>query len=139
MKTWTYGINSLYKTASIDLQAGPWWAFVLERAVELCCDVTPAIPLPNVKMRLSDPEDIELSGGQEWTTWKEWYGDLSQGFHSFIHIPVFNFCQRQIKSRIVELDYGKIKKIFYEEDKKFWDEERELIKDQPDPISERSA
>jgi len=63
MKTWTYGINSLYKTASIDLQAGPWWAFVLERAVELCCDVTPAIPLPNVKMRLSDPEDIELSGG----------------------------------------------------------------------------
>jgi len=38
----------------------------------------------------------------------------------------------------VKLDYDKIKKIFYEEDKEFWDEERELIKDQPDPISERS-
>jgi len=37
------------------------------------------------------------------------------------------------------LDYDRAKEMFYEEDKKFWDEERELIKDQPDPISEGSA
>ena len=139
MKTWTYGINSLYKTASIDLQAGPWWAFVLERMVEWCCDCTPDIPLPNVKLRLRGPENIEMNDGHQWTTWKECYGDLSQLFHCFVHMPVFNYCQRWIRSRIVELDYDRAKEMFYEEDKKFWDEEQALIKDQHDLISERSA
>jgi len=137
MKTWTYGINSLYRTASIDLQAGPWWA-ALDRAVEWCCDCAPAIPLPNVKLRRRDPEDIEMNDGHQWTTWKEWYGDLSQLFHCFVHMPVFNYCQRRIRSRIVELDYDRAKEMFYEEDKKFWDEEQKLIKDQHDLISERS-
>jgi len=39
----------------------------------------------------------------------------------------------------MELDYDRAKVMFYEEDKKFWDEEQELIKDQHDLISERSA
>jgi len=39
----------------------------------------------------------------------------------------------------VELDYDRAKEMFYEEDKKFWDEEQALIKDQHDLISERSA
>ena len=139
MKTWSYGINSLYKTASIDLQIGPWWVFALERAVGWCCDLAPAIPLPDAKMRLRDQEDIELSGGSPWTTWKEWYGDLSQLFHGFVHMPVFNFYQSRIQSRIVGLDYDKAKEMFYEEDKKFWDEEQDMIKDhQYDPVSERS-
>ena len=104
--------------------------------IEWCCDLAPTIPLSNVKMRLRDPEDIEPNGGHQWTTWKEWYGDLSRLFHGFVHMPVFNFCQRRIRSRIVELDYDKAKEMFYEEDKKFWDKEQELIKDQHDPISE---
>jgi hypothetical protein len=137
VKTWTYGINSLYKTASIDLQAGPWWAFFLERMVEWCCDLVPDIPLPNVRLRLRDPEDIELNDGHQVTTWKEWYGDLSQLFHCFVHIPVFNYCQRRIRSKILELDYDRAKEMFYEEDKEFWDKEQELIKDQNDRIFER--
>ena len=140
MKTWSYGINSLYRTASIDLQTGPWWVFALERAVGWCCDLAPAIPLPDAKMRLRDQEDIELNGGSPWTTWKEWYGDLSQLFHGFVHMPVFNFCQNRIQSRIAGLDYDKAKEMFYEEDKKFWDEEQDMIKDhQYDPVSERSS
>ena len=123
MKTWSYGINSLYKTASIDLRAGPWWVFALERTAELCCDMVPTIPLPSAKKRLRDQEDIELNGGNPWTTWKEWYGDFSQLFHCFVHIPIFNFCERIVQSRIVELDYDKVKEMFYEEDKRFWDEE----------------
>lgn len=126
MKTWSYGINSLYKTASIDLRTGPWWVFVLERTAELCCDMGPSIPLPGARKRLRDQEDIELNGGNPWTTWKEWYGDLSQLFHCFVHIPIFNFCERMVQSRIVELDYEKIKEMFYEEDKGFWDEEMNL-------------
>ena len=92
--------------------------------------MAPSIPLPDAKMRLRDQGDIELNSGHPWTTWKEWYGDLSQLFHCFVHMPVFDFCQRRIKSRIVELDYDKAKEMFYEEDKKFWDEAQELINDQ---------
>ena len=140
MKTWSYGINSLHRTASLDLQTGPWWVYALEWAVGWCCDLAPSIPLPDAKMRLRDQGDIELNSGHPWTTWKEWYGDLSQLFHCFVHMPVFDFCQRRIQSRIVWLDYDKAKEMFYKEDKKFWDEEQDLIEDQPlDPVSERSS
>jgi hypothetical protein len=140
MKTWSYGINSLYKTASIDLQTGPWWVFALGRTAELCCDLAPSIPLPGAKKRLKDQEDIELNGGNPWTTWKEWYGDLSQLFHCFVHIPIFNFCERRIQSRNVELGYDKVKEMFYEEDKSFWEEEQALTQDlQHDPVSERGS
>jgi len=126
MKTWSYGINSLYKTASVDLRTGPWLVFALERTAEFCCDILPSIPLPRAKKRLRNQEDIELNGGNPWTTWKEWYGDLSQLFHCFVHIPIFNSCERIVKTRFLELDYDKVKEMFYEEDKRFWDEERNL-------------
>ncbi|MBU4374550.1 MAG: hypothetical protein KJ714_08990 [Euryarchaeota archaeon] len=126
MKTWSYGINSLYKTASIDLRTGPWWVFTLERTAELCCDMIPSIPLPDAKKRLRDQEDIELNGGNPWTTRKAWYGDLSQLFHCFVHVPIFDFCQKRIKCKFIELDYDKVKKMFYQEDKRFWDEEMNL-------------
>ncbi|MEA3414828.1 MAG: hypothetical protein U9R02_01510 [Thermodesulfobacteriota bacterium] len=126
MKSWNYGINSLYKTASIDLRTGHWWLFALERVAEFCCDIAPPIPLPNAKKRLRDQEDIELNDGNSWTTWKEWYGDLSQLFHCFVHVPIFDFCQKRIKCKFIELDYDKVKEMFYQEDKKFWDEEINL-------------
>ena len=126
MKTWSYGINSLYKTASIDLRTGPWWVFALERTAELCCDMIPSIPLPDAKKRLRDQEDIKLNGGNTWTTRKEWYGDLSQLFHCVVHVPIFDFCQKRIKCKFIELDYDKVKKMFYQEDKRFWDEEMNL-------------
>ena len=126
MKTWSYGINSLYKTASIDLRTGSWWLFALERTAEFCCDIIPSIPLPNAKKRLREQGDIELNGGNPWTTWKEWYGDLSQLFHCFVHVPIFDFCQKRIKCKFIELDYDKVKEMFYQEDKKFWDEEINL-------------
>lgn len=139
MKTWRYGINSVYETAFIDLQNGPWWVFGLERMAEWCCDGIPDIPLPKLKLRLRDPEDIEANDGHQWTTWKAWYGDLSQLFHCFVHIPVFNYCQRRVCSRFVELDYDGVKEMFYDEDKEFWDEEQSLIKDQHDLISEERS
>ena len=126
MKTWSYGINSLYKTASIDLRTGPWWVFALERTAELCCDMIPSIPMPDAKKRLRDQVEIELNGGNPWTTWKEWYGDLSQLFHCFVHVPIFDFCQKRVKCKFIELDYDKVKEMFYQEDKRFWDEEMNL-------------
>jgi len=86
----------------------------------------PSIPLPNVKIRLKNREDIEFNEDSEWTTWREWYGDLSQLFHCSVHMPIFDFCQSRIRCKFIEIDYDKSKEMFYEEDKEFWDGEREI-------------
>jgi len=73
MRTWSYGINSIYKKASIYLEESSWWVFVLDRSIEFLCDIVPSIPLPKIKIRLKDKEDIEFNGDSEWTTWREWF------------------------------------------------------------------
>lgn len=93
MKSWSYGINSIYEKASIHLAEGPWWVFVMDRIAEFLCGLVPAISLPKFKIRLKESEDIEFNEGSEWTTLRDWYGDLGQAFHCFVHTPVFNFCQ----------------------------------------------
>ena len=127
MKYWTYGINSLYRTASIELQTGPWWVFALSEITESICDLMPHIPLPKIKKRLRKIEDIEINGGENWTTWRAWYGDLSQTFHCFVHMSIFDFCQNKINRKIIDIDYKKAKDIFYKEDQEFWDKERGLL------------
>lgn len=126
MKSWSYGINSLYKQASIYLEQAPLCVFAAERVAEFLCDLMPPIPLPNIKKRLKHRADIDINGGEEWTTWQEWYGDLSQVFHCFVHVPIFDFCQKRIKGKVLEIDYQRAKDMFYEEDKEFWDRETEM-------------
>lgn len=41
MKTHSYGINTLYQTAHVALEEGPWWAFAAQRAVTWFCDHIP--------------------------------------------------------------------------------------------------
>jgi len=126
METWSYGINSIYKKVSIYLEEAPWWIFALDRSIEFLCDVMPSIPLPKIKIRLKNGEDIEFNADSEWTTWREWYGDLNQLFHCLVHVPIFDFCQKRIRYKFIEIDYDKAKEIFYEQDKEFWDREREI-------------
>jgi len=121
MKNWTYGINNYYKTASISLETASWIIFAIENIAEFICDIIPPIPLPNIKFRLKDKDSIEFNQS-EWTTVKEWYGDLSQLFHGVIHIPIFNFYYDRIKIKHIEMDYDELKEMFYEEDKEFWDD-----------------
>ena len=123
MKNWSYGINSIYKKANIYLEEASWWVFLVNRIVEFLCDLTPSISLPKIKMRLKSREDIEFNGGSDWTTLRDWYGDLSQVFHCFVHMPVFYFCQKRIRCKSIEIDYSKAKEMFYGEDKEFWDKE----------------
>ena len=117
MITWSYGVNSIYKQVSIYLEEASWWVFVVDKIVESLCDLIPSLPLPNIKMRLHNKEDIECNGGSELTTLRDWYGDLSQVFHRFIHMPVFDFCQKRIECKQFEVDYYEAIKIFQEEDK----------------------
>ena len=75
-------------------------------------DHVPPIPLPKTKMKLKDREDIEFNGGSDWTTLRDWYGDLSQVFHCFVHMPVFDSCQKRIRCKSIEIDYSRPKKCF---------------------------
>ena len=72
-------------------------------------------------MRLKDPDDIEFNES-EWTTWKEWYGDLNQWFHLFAHCPVFEYCNKKMKSQSVDITYEKAREMFYDSDRKFFDQ-----------------
>ena len=123
MKSWSYGINSIYKRASIYLEEAPWWIFAVDRFAEFLCDLVPPIPLPKIKVRLKDRQDIEFNGENEWTTLRDWYGDLNQVFHCFVHLPVFDFCQKRTNCKPMEIDYNKARETFYKEDKEFWDKE----------------
>ena len=122
MRNWTYGINSYYRTAHISLETAPLIIFAIERVSEFMCDIIPPIPLPDIKFRLRDKFSIECNDGQEWTTIGEWYGDLNQLFHSVIHVPIFDFCHDRIKTKYIKIDYDNLKKIFYKEDREFFDE-----------------
>ena len=122
MRKWSYGINSYHKTATIYVDDAPWWIFALERSIEFICDIIPSIPFPKVKMRLRDPGDIECIES-EWTTWKEWYGDLNQYFHVLAHNPVFYYCQDRMKTKFVDITYDKAREMFYDSDRKFFDGE----------------
>ncbi|MBA7632578.1 hypothetical protein ES703_40126 [subsurface metagenome] len=121
MKSWSYGVNSLYKTANIFLDEAPFYIFFLDWLVESLCELIPAIPLPRIKIRLRNPGEIEDNDGKEWTTLDEWYGDLSQAFHLFVHMPVFDFCGARTDSRAISVGYKKLRKIFRERDKEYWD------------------
>ena len=122
MRNWIYGINSYHRTAHISLETAPWIIFAIEKVSEFICDIIPPIPLPNIKFRLRDKFSIECNDDQEWTTVKEWYGDLSQLFHSVIHVPIFDFCHDRTETKHIEFDYDKLKEIFYKEDREFFDE-----------------
>ena len=123
MKSWSYGVNSIYKTASLYLEEASWWVFAADRLAEFICDRIPSIPLPKIRMKLKDQWDVELNEGNKWTTLRDWYGDLSQAFHCLVHLPVFHYCQKKINLKYVEIDFDKAKETFYKEDKEFWDKE----------------
>jgi len=124
MRKWSYGINSVDRTAHILVEESSWWVFAIDRTIEWVCGIIPQIRFPKVKIRLKDADDIEFNdGGSKWTTLQDWYGDTNQFFHLHAHLPVFNFCQSRIKVKSIEIDYDRARAMFYESDKKFWDEE----------------
>jgi len=123
MRKWGYGINSIHRTAHIHIEESSRWVFAIDRTIEWLCGIIPHIRFPKVKMRLKDAEDIEFNDGSKWTTLQDWYGDTSQFFHLRVHVPVFNFCYGKIKCKSIEIDYDQAREMFYESDKKFWDEE----------------
>ena len=116
MKNWYYAINGYYRTAHISIETAPWHIFAIKKVSEFICDIIPPMPLPNIRFRLRDEFSIECNNGQKWVTVKEWYGSLDHLFHAMIHIPIFFFCHNRIETKYIEIDYEKLKELFYEED-----------------------
>jgi len=123
MRKWGYDINSIHRTAHIYVEESSRWVFAIDRIIEWLCGIIPSIRFAKVRMRVKDAEDIACNDGSEWTTLQDWYGDTSQFFHLHVHIPIFNFCCSRIKCKSIEIDYDRAREMFYESDKKFWDEE----------------
>lgn len=129
MKRWGYGINSYHKTAHIFCEVAPFYIFWLEDIVQnICGYFIPAIPFPKIPLRLKDDE-MEDNDGKRWTTWKDWYGDLSQWFCGHVDMPVFNFCTKCQKHYSVGVPYQKLRKSFYEMGKDFFDKEEQRAKE----------
>jgi hypothetical protein len=120
MRIIDYGINSYYKKCSLNVDFASSWIFALEKLIEFICGylILP-IPLPKIKIIRED----------ERTTVKEYYGDLQQFFHLYVHNPIYEYCCRQTYSKSIELDYEATREVFYDKDKKFWDDEEKLAEE----------
>jgi len=125
MRNWSYGINGLHKSASINLEEAPFYMFILKEIFDFIDSLILPIPLPKIKMKLKDLGDIEANG-EEWTTWHDWYGDLSQLFWVYVYDPFFQWYNKKIDEKVIDIPYRKLRKLFYAVDKKFWDKQEEI-------------
>ena len=105
MRRWFIGVNDIYYTSYVDLEEAPWYIFAIDNAIMVICDIIPGISLPRIKIKW-DGEDTNL---------REWYGDTQQVFHAFVCDPIFQWCQRRIKSEFVSLPFFFLKNMFPEE------------------------
>lgn len=127
MTNWTFAGNYLFKSGTIYLTYQPFWLSLIgwfeESVLSRICDVLMWIPLPNIG---------NIKDGNETCTWKEYYGSIGDLFHIYIHTPVFNWYwnhpnRKEIK---VEVGYDKLKELFYEYDKKYFDENEENLENE---------
>lgn len=89
MRDYNIAYNNIYRKGYIILREGPWWAFLLEYFHDYTCHYLHYIPLPDIGMALNK-EDAAFNGGEDLTTWKEWWGTLGGLFHDKFCIAHFN-------------------------------------------------
>lgn len=133
MRRFGYGINSFHKKASIWVDYAPFWVFWLDDIFNFLCDRIPALPLPPIPLRLFNEGSIEFNDGRKWVTLREWCGDLRGLFHLYVHTPILNYCFGRTDGRVIQVNYNKARKVFYDKDKEFWDDHEamcEEIKDE---------
>lgn len=118
MRKWSYAVNSYYKTASIEIDILPKHLYYLEKIAEyFCCiRILRWIKFPSF-IHITDKDD-----GSVYTL-KEWWGNLGGWFHCTIHNPIFNYVynQNRCKGFALAVDYEKLKDLFKDIDKEYWD------------------
>lgn len=116
MKSWSYGINTHFKTASVFLREGPWWAFFLDWFADHSCGLIPEWHLPVIKNR-------RLVVNGEETTFGEYYGTLHDLYHMFVCQKLMFFADSKVTTKALQVEWDKCRELFYERDKAYWDAE----------------
>lgn len=127
MRHWGYGINGCSKTAHVYLEESSFLIFWLDRLAWAISELIPPVPFPKIQMRLTHPDDIEFGGG-EWTTWREWYGDLAEWWYVYVQRPVSKWCHRHTKTILFKIPYDTARDFFYEQNKAFWDRKEAKVR-----------
>jgi len=121
MKRINYALNGYYKTASIIIEYGNPFVFMIDKVTEfVCAYLIPPLPFPSFNI---------VKDGETYTL-KEYYGNLESVFCIFVHHPISDWCNRRIKIHMVDVDYYKLREGCYERDKKFWTEVESLWEDE---------
>lgn len=126
MKTWSYGINVLYKIGTIDVVEAPWYVLLVEWFADHACSYIPPIPFPNIWKRKRDADD-----DFHMYTLKEWYGDLRQMWCCYVDGSLFQWSYQHPKRKTYSFNVGYdiVKSTFYETNKRTFDEHEELLKE----------
>ena len=122
MRTWYISGNALkrYKYGSVDVEEMPWWLFVVDWWADYGCSFIPPIPFPKF-FKITIHED---DGTTYESTPREYWGDLEQWYCGTVASPLTQWVFRhpKRKSYTVEIGYDKLREIFYESDKKWFDD-----------------
>ena len=112
MERWGVGTNSVFRTANVYREVGPWWVFFVEWFSMFLCDLfhkLPSIPLPNWRVRGDD-----LIEPEETVTMKEWYGDLQGLWHSKVDEPIIQWCLYKYETTVLTAEYGEVEELMPE-------------------------
>lgn len=116
MKDWGYSTNSYYKLCHICLDEGPWWAFWLLDVVPGICGRIPDWRVPFLGR-------VKIVRDGETHLWRDYIGDTLQDiFCLYIDHPLCNLVNKRIKHTFVDITWDECRKLFYDEDKDFWDD-----------------
>lgn len=97
MRNWDIGTNSVYKTAFVFLEEGPWWAFAGRDLTWIFCDLIPRIPFPKIGKIVDEDGEVY--------NWQTWYGDLNSWWHVYIDDNLYFWFSKFIKMRSVKIKY----------------------------------
>lgn len=117
MQKWWVGVNTIHKTCGVFLDEGPWWVWWLQDVSWWVCDHIPQwrIPFLNRIHIVRDGEDYtfaEWNGGTIHTLW-----------HSFIDMPLTDWCCKHIETKRIPMEWDACKSMFYDDHPGLWDEE----------------
>lgn len=115
MQHWSWGGNDIWKTGCISLHDTPAWRHYLCLAVDWLAYLTHWIKFP----RWPRWYDNELG---EYINPRDYWGDLGCLILCYWLTPLYNFEYKQDKGYHIEIGYDRLKEIFYERNKEYFDE-----------------
>ena len=109
MKSWSYGTNAYFRTASVYLMEGPFWAFFLAWLADNSCALIPDWHLPILKRK-------RLVVDGEATTFGEYYGTLKDMYHMRVCLRLFRLAHARFTTKVVPMKWQQGKELFYTRD-----------------------